>query len=116
LPADPKRLPAAFFLSARGTEPVRDWLKELSDADRRALGYDIGVLEFGWPVGMPLCRALGGGLWEVRTSLASNRIARVMFCIAHGHMVLLHGFIKKTRKTPAADLELGRARQKEVEQ
>ncbi len=68
----------------------------------------------GWPIGMPLCRPLGGGLWEVRTGLTRNRIARVLFCATQGHMVLLHGFIKKTQKTPQAELELPRTRQKEV--
>lgn len=113
---DPKRLTVAFYRSASGTEPVRGWLKKLSDADRRNLGYDIGLLEFGWPMGMPLCRPLGGGLWEVRSSLAGNRIARVIFCVAHDRMVLLHGFIKKTQKTPQSEFELAHKRQKEVEQ
>lgn len=71
----PKTLPAAFYRSQSGSEPVREWLKGLSDADRRRLGYDIGLVEFGWPIGMPLCRALRGGLWEVRSTLAGNRIA-----------------------------------------
>ena len=111
----PKTLPMAFYRSATGTEPVRDWLKALSFEDRRTLGYDIGLVEFGWPVGMPLCRALGKGLWEIRTGLSGGRIARVMFCVAHGHMILLHGFIKKSQKTPQPDLELARQRQKDVE-
>jgi phage-related protein len=84
--------------------------------DRRSLGHDIGLVEFGWPVGMPLCRSLGGGLWEVRSDLASNRTARVIFCTANGRMVLLHGFIKRTQKTPQTDLALARKRQKEIEQ
>ena len=69
------------------------------------------MVEFGWPVGMPLCKSLAGGLWEVR-----GRIARVIFCVAHGRMVLLHGFIKKTPKTPQIDLDTARKRQKEIEQ
>jgi phage-related protein len=84
--------------------------------DRRKIGFDIRTLEFGWPVGMPLCRPLGGGLWEIRIDLPSNRTARVIFCIAQGRMVLLHSFIKKTQKTPQSDLELARKRQKEIEQ
>jgi phage-related protein len=110
-----KRLPSAFYRSANGAEPVRLWLKTLSDADRRILGYDIGLVEFGWPMGMPLCRPFGGGLWEVRSSLTGNRIACVIFCVADGHMVLLHGFVKKSQKTPRAELELARKRQTEVE-
>jgi phage-related protein len=112
---EPKKLQAAFYRSVSGAEPVRDWVKALPAADRRILGYDIGSVEFGWPVGMPLCRPLGGGLWEIRSSLDRNRIARVIFCIAEGHMILLHGFIKKTQKTQKADLDLARGRQNEVE-
>ncbi|WMS45309.1 type II toxin-antitoxin system RelE/ParE family toxin (plasmid) [Acuticoccus sp. MNP-M23] len=110
-----KKLPAVFYRSASGTEPVRDWLRSLDPGDRNILGHDIGMAEFGWPVGMPLCRSLGGGLWEVRSNLTQRRIARVIFCVAHGRMVLLHGFIKKAQKTPAPDLNLARTRQKEIE-
>jgi phage-related protein len=71
-------------------------------------------VQFRWPVGMPLCRPLGAGLWEVRSNLPSNRIARVMFCFRDGHLVALHGFIKKIQKTPADELELARKRKDEV--
>lgn len=110
-----KKLPAVFYRTAGGAEPVRDWLKELKEEDRRAVGTDIARAEFGWPVGMPLCRSLGGGLWEVRSSLPRGRIARVIFCVSSGHMVLLHGFEKKSQATPLPDLELARKRQKEIE-
>lgn len=72
--------------------------------------------QYRWPVGMPLCRPLGDGLWEVRTEMASNRIARVVFSIATDKIVALHGFIKKTQKTPTADLALARKRKREFEQ
>jgi phage-related protein len=94
---------------------VRDWLKGLDDEDRRQIGVDIRKVEFGWPIGMPTCRALGRGLWEVRSDLSGNRIARVIFAIAEGEMALLHGFIKKTQKTPASDLDLALKRKKEME-
>ena len=83
--------------------------------DRKQIGFDIGAVEYGWPVGIPLCGALGNGLWEVRSNLASRRIARVIFCIVDREMVLLHGFIKKTQKTPSADITLAKKRQREVE-
>jgi phage-related protein len=111
-----KRIPAIFYRSSRGAEPVREWLLELDPTDRRTLGFDIATVEFGWPVGMPLCRSLGGGLWEVRSNVSHGRIARVIFCVAHGHMALLHGFVKKAQKTPTPDLELARRRQREIEQ
>jgi phage-related protein len=110
-----KRLPAAFYRTATGKEPVRDWLRTLPEEDRRLMGRDIATAEFGWPVGMPVCRPLGGGLWEVRSDLPGNRIARVIFCAADGRMVLLHGFIKKTQKTPQPDLDLARRRMKEID-
>ena len=110
-----KRLPIAFFRLANGREPVREWLKRLSPEDRKILGTDMRTLEFGWPVGMPLCRALGNGLWEVRSSLSNGRIARVLFCIYDQRAVLLHGFIKKTQQTPQPDMELAVRRKREVE-
>ena len=105
-----KQVQAIFFRTDAGGEPVRDWLKSLpSDEDRKRIGEDIKTVEFGWPVGMPACRPLGDGVHEVRTSLPENRIARVLFYIdKKGRMVLLHGFIKKTRKTPDDDLDLAR--------
>jgi phage-related protein len=105
-----KRVPAVFFRTAAGGEPVRDWLKALPlSEDRKRVGEDIKTLEFGWPLGMPVCRPLRGGIFEVRTSLDQNRIARVLFYIdKKGRMVLLHGFIKKTQQTPREDLELAK--------
>ena len=110
-----KRLIVAFYRAQNGTEPVREWLKAMPDADRQTLGRDLQLVEMGWPVGMPLCRALGDGLWEVRSSLPSKRIARILFCAVDGYMVLLHAFIKKTQKTPESELNIARARQKEVD-
>jgi phage-related protein len=106
-----KRVPAIFFQTEAGGEPVRDWLKGLpSSEDRKRIGEDIKTVEFGWPVGMPVCRPLGDTIYEVRARLAQNRIARVLFYIdKKGRMVLLHGFIKKTQKTPDEDLELARS-------
>jgi phage-related protein len=109
-----KRLPAAFYRLPSGREPVREWLKSLDPADRKIIGEDIKDVEFSWPIGMPLVRPLGGGLWEVRSEITQGRIARVVFCIAGQHMVLLHGFVKKTQKTPDADLDLARRRKKDI--
>lgn len=110
-----KRLPASFYRSASGREPVREWLQGLSSEDRRVVGTDIAKAEFGWPIGMPTCRSLGDGLWEIRSDLRGGRIARVLFCVFAGHMVLLYGFEKTTRKTPQDALTLARKRMKEVQ-
>ena len=114
---EPKKIPVAFYRTAHGAESVRDWLKELGVEDRRVIGKDIMTVEYGWPVGMPICRSISAykGLWEVRSQLSGGRIARVLFCICQGQMVLLHGFIKKTKKTPKSDLDLAAKRQREVE-
>ena len=110
-----KRIPALFYQSESGKQPVRDWLMKLALADRKTIGADIKTVEFGWPIGMPTCRAMGKGLYEVRSSLSSGRIARVLFCIYDEQMVLLHGFIKKSPKTPKQDLDLALDRKKKVE-
>jgi phage-related protein len=109
-----KQLPAFFYALASGREPVREWLKRLPAGDRKIVGEDIKDVEFAWPIGMPLCRPLSRGLWEVRSTLTQGRIARVLFCEHGGKMVLLHAFIKKTQKTPVGDLELALRRKKEV--
>jgi len=109
-----KRLPAAFYELPSGRVPVREWLKSLDKIDRKIIGEDIKDVEFSWPIGMPVCRALGRGLWEVRSELTQNRISRVLFCIHEGRMVLLHAFIKKTQKTPDSDLNLAMKRRKEI--
>jgi phage-related protein len=117
MPVQKKRkiLPAMFYRTVAGSEPARNWLKLLSRDDKRIVGQDIATVEFGWPVGMPTCRPLAArrGLWEVRSSLTGTRIARVLFFVDGGHMILLHGFIKKTQQTPDADLNLGLKRMKE---
>ena len=104
-----KKIAVAFFATESGAEPVREWLRSLSREDQKKIGDDIRTAEFGWPIGMPVCRPLGKGLYEVRTNL-NRRIARVLFTIEGDHMVLLHGFIKKAQTTPASDLELARSR------
>ena len=93
---------------------MRAWLKGLDDADRRTIGQDIATAEFGWPVGMPLCRALGKGLFEIRSNISDGRIARVIFAVVEARMVLLHGFVKKSRKTSKPDLELAAKRLQEI--
>ena len=105
-----KQVPAIFFRMETGAEPVRDWLKSLPYAeDRKRIGEDIKTVEFGWPIGMPVCRPLGNGIYEVRTALAQNRTARVLFYVdSQSRMVLLHGFIKKTQKTPQKELDLAK--------
>jgi phage-related protein len=110
-----KRIPARFYRSELGNEPVRDWLKSLNKPDRSLIGMDIKIVEFGWPIGMPVCRPMGKGLYEVRTDLAGNRMARVLFCISRGQMILLHAFIKKSQKTPKPDLDLALERKRLVE-
>jgi phage-related protein len=111
----PRKIPLLFFRTDKGSEPVRDWLKHLDEVERREIGKDLLRAQWRWPVGMPLCRPLGNGLWEVRTSLRTNRTARVLICFYRGHLVALHGFVKKTRTTPAEDMALARKRQKELE-
>jgi phage-related protein len=111
----PRKIPLIFYRSRQGTEPVRKWLKGLHEAERHAIGLDLLRAQWRWPAGMPLCRPLGNGLWEVRTDLPTKRTARVPLCLHEEYLVALHGFIKKTRTAPDDDLALARKRQKELE-
>src|ERR1700723_2092438 len=105
-------IPAVFYRTSGGTEPALDWLRGLPPEDRRAIGADLATGQFGWPIGMPLCRPLGNGLGEVRSTLPSRRIARLLFFAHEGRLGVVHGFLKKTQKTPVEDLDLARRRTK----
>ncbi len=107
-------IPVRFYRTALGKEPVLEWLRSLDRGDRRAIGLDLMRVQFGGPIGMPLVRSLKDGLWEVRSTLLSQRIARLILCFHQGTLIVLHGFIKKTRKTPPEDLALAKRRMKEV--
>lgn len=102
-------LEVRFFKTDAGTEPVRNWLRELSATDRKTIGEDIKTVQFGWPLGMPLVRKMEKDLWEIRVHL-DGRIARVLFTVSSGKIVLLHGFIKKSQATPQPDLKLAKDR------
>jgi phage-related protein len=112
--ASPPEVPVRFYRTETGKEPVREWLRGLDEGDRRTIGLDLMRVQFGWPIGMPLVRSLKDGLWEVRSSLPSQRIARLVLCFHDGMLIVLHGFIKKTQKTPADELALARRRMAEV--
>jgi len=107
-----RKIAVHFFATDTGEEPVRTWLKRLSRENRKVIGKDIQKVEFGWPIGLPVCQSLGDGLWEVRSDLPGGRTARVVFAFVEGKAVLLHGFIKKTQKTPAREKELALERLK----
>ena len=101
------RLRVVFFKTERGNEPVREWLKSLPMEEKRIISEDIKTVQFGWPLGMPVVRKIEPGLWEVRSKLP-GRIARVLFTVKGDLIILLHGFIKKSEKTPLDDLSLAR--------
>jgi len=108
-----KELDVLFFRSATGAEPVREWILSLPKIDRKRIGDDVLKVQYCWPIGKPLVGSLGGGLWEVRSRLG-DRIARVIFVVQGGTMVLLHGFIKTTQKTPKHELDLAVKRKKQL--
>lgn len=110
----PPEIPVRFHRTVAGKEVILEWLRGLEKEDRRAVSLDLMRVQFGWPIGMPLVRSLKGGLWEVRSTLPSRKIARLMLCFHESKIVVLHGFIKKSQKTPLEDLPLARKRMREV--
>ena len=107
-------LDVVFYKTEAGNEPVREWLKSLPRDDRRAIGEDIKTAQYGWPLGMPLIRKLERGLWEVRSDISTG-IARVFFTVKDSLMILLHGFVKKSQKTPQNELDTARRRLNNVQ-
>jgi phage-related protein len=108
-------LPVVFYRTEHGSEPVREWLLGLAREERREVGRDLARLQWGWPVGRPLVAPLGKRLYELRSSLPTRRAARLLFCFSDDRIVLLHSFMKKTQKTPTADLAMARERMRKWE-
>jgi len=107
-------LKARFFRTKAGNERVREWLTSLQRTDKHLIGSEIKTIQMGWPLGMPIVRKLDKGLWEARVNLV-NQTARVLFTVEGNIMILLHGFIKKSQKTPAPDLATARQRKAAIE-
>lgn len=103
-------LKVVFFRYDAGREPVKEWLRDLPKEDRKTIGEDIKLVQFRWPLGMPLVRKMESNLWKVRTRLSGGRSARFFFTARQGEMVLLHGYFKKSDKTPTEEMNLARAR------
>jgi len=102
-----------FYRNESGVEPVREWLKELRKEDRRAIGEDIKTAQFGWPLGMPLIKKIKKNIWEVRSNITDG-IARTLFTVEEGTMVLLHGFVKKSQKIPINELRTAERRLRNI--
>lgn len=106
---------ANFYATSSGKMPVREWLLSLNKRDRIDIGGDIANVEYNWPVGPPKCKLLVNGIFEIRSNISAGRTARVFFFIESNGMYLLHGFIKKSQKTPLRDIDIAQKRKKEME-
>ncbi len=98
-----------FFDSGTGREPVNAWLRKLTKRERRTIAEDIRTVQMRWPLGMPKVRKLLPGLWEIRSNL-HRKNARILFTTQENDLVLLHGFVKKSQKTPDKEIKVGRQR------
>jgi len=107
-------LEVRFYKTAGGNEVVLDFLRSLPADDKKTLGEDLKTLQYGYPIGMPLCRPVGK-LWELRSSLPSKRELRLLwfFHKVTQTIIVVHAFIKKAQRTPQKDIELGEARKGE---
>ncbi|MEV9615918.1 type II toxin-antitoxin system RelE/ParE family toxin [Aliarcobacter butzleri] len=110
-----KKITSLFYETSSGNKPVREWLLSLDKEDKKTIGNDIKTVEYGFPIGMPICRKLvGTKLYEVRSNISNQRIARVIFVIIDEYMILLNGFIKKEQKTPKNGIDIALQRMKDI--
>ncbi|MDN5092130.1 type II toxin-antitoxin system RelE/ParE family toxin [Aliarcobacter butzleri] len=110
-----KKITSLFYETSSGNKPVREWLLSLDKEDKKTIGNDIKTVEYGFPIGMPVCRKLvGTKLYEVRSNISNQRIARVIFVIIDEYMILLNGFIKKEQKTPKNEIDIALQRMKDI--
>ena len=106
----------AFYQTPSGNKVVLEFIRDLSAEDRKVVGEDLKTVQIGFPMGLPLCRPLGEGLYEIRSSLASRREMRLIFYFDRPRqsLAIVHALIKKSAKLPKADLELARKRKDET--
>lgn len=104
-----------FYKFENNKQPVREWLKSLSQEEKKLIGEAIKTVQFSYPIGMPLVKKISTDLWEVRINL-NNKIARVLFTIEDQKMILLHGFIKKSQKIPNKELTIAEKRLKSLQE
>ena len=109
-----KKITALFYENSNGKKPVKQWLYSLSKEDRQIIGEDIKTVEYGFPIGMPVCRKLENKIYEVRSNISNKQIARVIFAIIDEYMILLNGFIKKSQETPKNEIDLAKQRLKDI--
>lgn len=109
-----KKITAIFYENSNGKKPVREWLLSLNKDDRKIIGEDIKTVEYGFPIGMPICRKLDSKIYEVRSNISDKKISRVIFTVMSEYMILLNGFIKKDQKTPKNELDLSIKRKKDI--
>ncbi len=107
-------LQVVFYRFENDKEPVREWLQSLSQKEKQLIGEAIKTVQFSYPIGMPLVKKMSTDLWEVRVNL-KDKIARVFFTVQNHRMILLHGFIKKSQKTPKKELEIAQTRLKSLQ-
>lgn len=81
-----------------GNEPVYDWLKSLTAADRRILATELRTLQMSFAVGMPMARRLNHRLWVLRVPL-EKRVARIVFYRSRQHIVLLSAYARLQPET-----------------
>lgn len=108
---------ARFYKTPTDREIVLEWIRTFSKEDQKTLGRDLQKVQFGFPLGLPLCRALGQGLWEIRSTLSDRVETRMIFYFDSPlqAVVVLHGFVKKTRKTPKTEIDIALHRKRESE-
>jgi phage-related protein len=100
---------------ASGKQPVLKWLQKLDEEGLRKMSAAMRTVQFGWPLGMPLVRSMGGGLHELRVSLKGKQEARLLFCVHDETIVGLHAFFKTTPATPKGELELAKQRMRAMQ-
>lgn len=100
-----------FYQELTERQPVNEWIKKLDRHEQETITQDLKTLQLRWPMGLPLVKALGSGFWELRSTF-KTRIARSIFIVIQGHIIILHSFIKKTQKIPPNEMAIARKRLK----
>jgi phage-related protein len=106
-----------YYRTAEGKCPVEDYLDSLSDRQVEKVLWTLRVVRELNPVPAQYLQKLSGthDLWEVRISHAGNIFRLLGFVTSERRLMLVHGFTKKTQKTPPQEMTVAAARKKDHE-
>ena len=95
-----------FYQLSNGREPAKEFLTDLDVKMRAKMADTISLLQDnGFELREPYSKHLTDGIFELRAKVGSDATRVLYFFYVNRRIILTNGFVKKTQKTPAGEIE-----------